>query len=165
MRLLCLLSNPKYKKRLGCPNLTKIETVWSDFYLFRRDFLDALEKTRRDEISLISLFLSLSFSRGGWKGTTTTNQLHPVLLLLLLLSSSSTSSPCFPLVSRIKTRNARDLYARVRSRRLFYSISKTDEQLSHNITQGRTPDILSRACTLASFLYERDLFVPKKRRS
>merc|ERR1712216_259872 len=53
---------------------------------------------RGDEISLISL--SLSFSRGGWKGTTTTNQLHPVLLLLLLLSSSSTSSPCFPLVSR-----------------------------------------------------------------
>lgn len=26
--------------------------------------------------------------------------------------------------------------------------------------RGRTPDILSRACTLASFLYERDLFVP-----
>jgi len=55
--------------------------------------------------------LSLSLSRGGWKGTTTTYQMRPVLLflLLLLLLCSSTSSPCFPLVSRIKTRNAHDL--------------------------------------------------------
>lgn len=77
--------------------------------------------------------LSLFLSRGGWKGTTTTNQLHPVLLLLLLLSSSSTSSPCFPLVSRT---------------------------ISMISARGRTPDISLRVCTLASFLYERDLFVP-----
>lgn len=119
---------------------------------------------------LFDLSLSLSFflSRRMERHNNNESAAPRVLLLLRLLSSSSTSSPCFPLVSRIKTRNARvisTISARVRSRRLFYSISKTDEQLSHNITQGRTPDIVSRACTLASFLYERDLFVPKKRRS
>ena len=147
--------------------------MWSDFYLFRRYFLDAWEEKSRkrgDEISLISLSLFLSFflSRRMERHNNNESAAPRVLLLLRLLSSSSTSSPCFPLVSRIKTRNARvisTISARVRSRRLFYSISKTDEQLSHNITQGRTPDIVSRACTLASFLYERDLFVPKKRRS
>ena len=148
MRLLSLLRTPKTKKtfRVSKPN-KKIET----FVLFD-----------------LSLSFSLSFSRGGWKGTTTTNQLHPEYYYYCY---------CFPLrpllrrvfhlfhASKHVTLVISTISARVRSRRLFYSISKTDEQLSHNITQGRTPDILSRACTLASFLYERDLFVPKKRRS
>jgi hypothetical protein len=93
----------------------------------------------------LSLFLSFFLSRRMERHNNNESAAPRVLLLLLLLSSSSTSSPCFPLVSRIKTRNAR----------VISTIS----------ARGRTPDILSRACTLASFLYERDLFVPKKRRS
>ena len=126
------------------------------------------EQKRGDEISLISLSLSLFLSLAE-DGKAQQQRISCTQYYYYCY--------CFPLrpllrrvfhlfhASKHVTLVISTISARVRSRRLFYSISKTDEQLSHNITQGRTPDILSRVCTLASFLYERDLFVPKKRRS